>query len=388
MPANQTNNIAFRIAFLTSYDPADESKLSGSSYYMLKALEKKGCQVTKLGPARERRFLGGGIARLLRRFSPAYNLGHSHLMAALYANGFRKKLKNQVFDCIFAPRSSTEIALLKTQTPIIYYSDTTFASLYNYYEWFSNFMRLSEWEGNRIEQAALNNSTYAVFSSEWAAQSAINDYNIDASKVSVVPMGPNLREIPSRKLALQPREKDKCKLLFIGVEWDRKGGQVAFDTMRALKEMGINASLTIVGCTPPPSVLDADLHVIPRLNKKNPVEYQKFGELLSSHHFFILPTRAECFGVVFCEASAFGLPSITTDTGGIPTAVRNGVNGYRLPLIATGTDYAERIASLFTSYNTQYVPLSISSRDLFEKELNWDAFAEKMVTLFEQAGNG
>lgn len=384
MPAKLTNNTAFRVAFLTSYDPGDESKLSGSSYYMLKALERKGCRVTKLGPARERRFLSGGIARLLQRFKPPYNFGHSHLMAALYARGFRKKLKNRVFDCIFAPRASTEIALLRTQTPIIYYSDTTFASLYNYYEWFSNFMRLSQWEGNRIEQAALNNSTYAVFSSEWAAHSAINDYSIDASKISVVPMGPNLRKTPGRKQALQPREKDKCKLLFIGVEWERKGGQIAYDAMMALKSMGINASLTIVGCTPPPSVLDNDLHVIPRLNKANPAEYQKFGDLLSSHHFFILPTRAECFGVVFCEASAFGLPSITTDTGGIPTAVRNGVNGYRLPLSATGNEYAERIASLINNYETQYVPLSISSRNIFENELNWDAFAEKMMSLFEQ----
>ncbi len=375
----------YRIAFLTSFDPGDERKLSGSSYYMLRALERQGCFVDKLGPLNVRKWLKGPLARLSQSFKRPYHLGHSYLMAYLYANALQDKLKKQHFDCIFAPRSSTEIALLNTPIPIIYYSDATFSSLYNYYEWFSNFMRISEREGNRIEKAALNNCTYAVFSSEWAAHSAINDYCIDASKVSIVPMGPNLRQIPGRELALQAREKDKCKLLFIGVEWERKGGQIAFDTMQALKAKGINASLTMVGCTPPPSVQDADLHVIPRLNKANPAEYEKFMELLSTHHFFILPTRAECFGVVFCEASAFGLPSITTDTGGIPSAVRNGVNGYRLHLTATGEEYAERIASLFSDYDNQYVPLCISSRNIFEKELNWDAFAVKMMVLFERA---
>lgn len=378
----------YRIAFLTSFDPGDESKLSGSSFYMLRALERQGCFVEKLGPLNERKWLKGPLARLSQSFKRPYNLGHSYLMACLYANAFRKKLKKQHFDCIFAPRSSTEIALLKTPIPIVYYSDATFSSLYNYYEWFSNFMRISEREGNRIEKAALNNSALSVFSSEWAARSAINDYHIDASKVSVVPMGPNLEQIPGRELALRPREKDKCRLLFIGVEWERKGGQIAFDALQALKAKGINASLTMVGCTPPSAVQDADLQVIPRLNKANHAEYEKFVELLSTHHFFILPTRAECFGVVFCEASAFGLPSITTDTGGIPSAVRNGVNGYRLPLTATGREYAERIASLFTDYDNSYVPLSISSRNIFEKELNWDAFAVKIMALIEQLRNG
>ena len=388
MSHDPANIRSYRIAFLTSFDPSDERKLSGSSYHMLKALERKGCMVSILGPVKARNILKSRIARLTQSFKKPYHLGHSYLMASLYANAFKKKLRKQHFDCIFAPRSSTEIALLNTQIPIIYYSDTTFASLYNYYEWFSNFMRISVREGNSIEKAALDNSTLTVFSSEWAAASAIKDYNTDAGKISVVPMGPNLRRIPTGASVLKPKSNDACKLLFIGVEWERKGGQIAFDTLKALKEKGVKASLTILGCTPPPSCRDQDVHVIPRLDKSKPDQYQIFEELLSTHHFFILPTRAECFGVVFCEASAFGLPSITTDTGGIPSAVRNGINGYRLSLDAPASEYAERIAGIFNDYEKAYIPLSISSRKLFEEELNWDAFAAKMMALFEKVSIG
>ena len=370
-----------RIAFLTSFDPGDENKLSGSVYHMLRAFERHGCDVVVLGPVKARQFLNSKLAQKARHWKKAYNFGHSYYMAWRYAKAFAEKVKNEAFDCIFAPRSSTEIALLKTQIPIVYYSDTTFASLYNYYEWFSGFMRFSVWEGNQIERAALDRSSYVVFSSQWAADSAINDYGIDDGKVLVVPMGPNLRRIPSRESVLHQKDASVCKLLFIGVEWERKGGMLAFETLKHLKHKGIKASLTVCGCTPPSFINDDDLHVIPYLNKKLADDYERFEDLLRSHHFFILPTRAECFGVVFCEASAFALPSITTDTGGIPTAVRNGINGYRFPLSATADEYAERIASVFQNFDDEYLPLCRSSRDLFESDLNWDAFAATMISL-------
>ncbi len=374
-----------RIAFLTSFDPFDESKLSGSVFHMLKAFERHGCDLFVAGPVNTRQFLSSAIAQTARHWKRAYNFGHSYYMAWRYRKAFANILKQQQVDCIFAPRSSTEIALLNTHVPIIYYSDTTFASLYNYYEWFSGFMRLSEWEGNRIEKAALHRSKYVVFSSQWAADSAIRDYGVEAEKVSVVPMGPNLRRIPLRDSVFPQKDNTLCKLLFIGVEWERKGGIIAYETLKRLKQKGIKASLTVCGCTPPGSVKDPDMHVIPYLNKKQADDYERFERLLRSHHFFILPTRAECFGVVFCEASAFGLPSLTTDTGGIPTAVRNDINGYRFPLKATAGEYADRIASLFLNYDGEYLSLCRSSRDLFESELNWDAFAVNLISLLNKA---
>lgn len=34
-------------------------------------------------------------------------------------------------------------------------------------------------------------------------------------------------------------------------------------------------------------------------------------------HLLLLPTRAECAGIVFNEASAYGVPILLTDTGGV-----------------------------------------------------------------------
>ncbi|WP_270350498.1 glycosyltransferase [Ligilactobacillus salivarius] len=57
----------------------------------------------------------------------------------------------------------------------------------------------------------------------------------------------------------------------------------------------------------------------------------------------LLPTRAECAGIVFNEASAFGVPSLSVDTGGVADYVKNNINGYRMPLSANGEDFALKI---------------------------------------------
>lgn len=49
----------------------------------------------------------------------------------------------------------------------------------------------------------------------------------------------------------------------------------------------------------------------------------------------------------FCEASAFGVPSIT-DTGGVSTNVINGVNGFALAPEAGAEAYAQKIRGYFS----------------------------------------
>ena len=373
----------YKIGFLTSFDPLDKRKLSGVTYHLLRAVQRNLGDVEVLGPMRTRRLLSGVLNRIGKKFKKPYNLDHSLYLASRYAGYFNKRLRGKTYDFILAPRSSTEIALLKTKIPVLYYSDTTFASLYNYYEWFSGFMPMSVWEGNKIEKMAQKRSTWAVFTSQWAADSAINVYKTPSEKVFVVPFGPNLDVVPDKSTLLMNKQTDICQLLFLGVEWERKGGNIAFDTLKHLKINGLKCNLTVVGCVPPADVIDEDLHVIPFINKNNVDEYIRFEQLLLQSHFLILPTRAECFGVVFCEASAFGVPSITTDTGGIAGAVKNNVNGYRLPLQATGCDYAELIGELFKNYEEKYLPLARSSRDYFDDSLSWDKVTLQLRQIVE-----
>jgi glycosyltransferase involved in cell wall biosynthesis len=166
-------------------------------------------------------------------------------------------------------------------------------------------------------------------------------------------------------------------LLFVGRDWSRKGGDIAFQTLISLCERGFDAELVIVGSTPPPEIKHEKLRVIPYLNKNIPQQRKQLDELFLNSNFFLFPTRADCSPIVICEANAFGLPVFTTDVGGIPTIIKNGINGYMLPVSASGDDYANLIVHNFSDRGV-YENLVRSSREEYDRRLNWNKWAERL----------
>jgi glycosyltransferase involved in cell wall biosynthesis len=92
--------------------------------------------------------------------------------------------------------------------------------------------------------------------------------------------------------------------------------------------------------------------------------------LFSHAHFLINPSRAECYGLTYAEASSFGLPSIATDVGGIPTVVKNGVNGQLFSLADSADKYCSYIKDVMSSRD-QYRDLALSSFKEYENRINW-----------------
>ena len=131
----------------------------------------------------------------------------------------------------------------ETDLPIVYASDVTYALLNNYYPEFTNLFARSVRNGNLIEEHAIRRSEAVLFSSDWAARSAIDDYGADPSKVHVLPFGANLDQVPGRSVVLEHEQSGTCKLLFLAVSWERKGGEIARETLVDLIRLGIDAKL-------------------------------------------------------------------------------------------------------------------------------------------------
>jgi len=270
--------------------------------------------------------------------------------------------------------------------PIVYSSDTTWADVIDYYPEFSSLSALSKLEGEKIEAAAIRRADAIAYPSEWAASSAREHYKADPAKIHRLAFGANLDVVPTRDQALQHPLTSSIRLLMVGVDWERKGGAIALECLQSLLASGIDAFLTVVGCTPPASAEHPRMHVIPFLNKNDSEDRAKISRLFLDAHFLLLPTRAEAMGIVTCEASAHGLPALVTDTGGTRGALNPGVNGFLLPLNARGADYAEKIISVIAS-PARYADLVLSSRDEFERSLNWDAWGRAMLSLMERVLN-
>lgn len=374
-----------KIAFLSTYDPRDKRSWSGTIYSMVQALQKHCGDVTYIAPVETwkeqviaRTIHRGGRLLLRKRF--AYK--NCIIVAREYAREARQRLSGHPFDLIVAPAGETLVAFLETDIPILLVEDATYGQLLDYHQEYSGLMKRSVYELQMIEKLALDKAKFVVSSSRWAANSVTKDYFVDAQKVYMVPFGANLESPPPEEMIAKKKKSGTCRLLFVGNNWQRKGGDIAFETLMKLEEMGIQAELIVCGCIPPASFSHPKMKVMPFLDKNDERQRKELERLYIMSDFLLLPTRNECFGIVFCEASAFGLPAIATNTGGVSGVVSDGETGYLLPHSARGEAYADVIAKVYQD-DQLYNSLVRASRTAFEERLNWDAWGstiKKIIT--------
>jgi len=375
-----------RICFLMHERNLARDSWVGTSTFMYEALKKRNPNVELKKVRVVKAALFTKLNQVLMKISGLkYNVSHSFYASWYYRKRIKKIINGHQYDAIIAPAMSTAISSLPHKMPLIYVSDATVKLMYNYYEWFSRFTFFSYRESIAVEKKALRNASVCAFSSEWAAQSAIQDYGTDSDRVHVIPFGANLNEneILPFEMVVNRKKGDKCRLLFLGMEWERKGGQIVLDAFQHLRKEGFPCDLTILGCDPPEARNIEGVEIIPFIAKNTPEGKKQWDELMLTRHFLLLPTQAECFGVVFCEASAYGMPSLGPDTGGVSNALVGGKTGFLLPEGSSGKDYAEIVKEVYTHYESQYLPLSKSSRETYDKLLNWDHWAQSVLNLLK-----
>jgi glycosyltransferase involved in cell wall biosynthesis len=301
---------------------------------------------------------------------------HNYLYCFFASKTVKKLIEGKDFDCIVIGAGEPQLAaFLRTSIPIIYIADTTFARMVNYYPWHTGLCATAINQGNDIERRMIRKSFRILYSSQWATDSAVSFYEADRSKVLIAGFGPCLKQVPDQKSLLEEaRAKGTCELLFIGMDWERKGGPMVIDIYRHMKKSGIPCHLTVVGSDP--GDIDLNYTVIPFLDKNNPIHQQRLNSILLATDFVILPSKADCTPVVLSEAAAFGIPVLTRDTGGIPCIVLSGKNGYCLPTDALPQDFSELIQKIWQSDEAISL-LRLSSRVEYEKRLNWELWKEK-----------
>lgn len=367
-------NKKITIGFINGNSPFDRKASSGTTFQMYQALKKIGADIVWLQPRKNLFYnLVDFFYKILAVFSRTRILrDHTIVLAKLRSRSLKiQDIKS--CDILFAPFASTTLYALKTEKPIIYLSDATFATMVDFY-----YKDVPIWnikQANKIEQVTLLKATHAIYASHWAYQSAIKDYNIDKSKLHVIEFGANIddKNIKPHKF----KYNGKLELLFLGVDWIRKGGDIAVEATKYLNTMGISTTLHIVGI----SNLDRDITNLPYVksygffNKNNPDDYNQLVSIIQQSHCLLLPTKAECAGIVFCESSANGLPIFTYNTGGVANYVINGKNGYMLPLGTTGNKFGEKISECLRSGELER--MSKTAVDTYRRKLNWTVWGQK-----------
>lgn len=378
------------IACLTSFDPRVPGKNSWSHtpLHLRRALARFGADLAFLGPmdATIERMLGkvADVGYTLLRHQ-RYMYFHSAWVARRFGRVGTRALAQtgQRFDAVLA-LGAVDVAYLATDLPIVLVLDATHRLVREYYAAYSNLTERSRRELDTMERVAIERAAVLLVSSTWAARSAIDDYHADPAKVHVLPFGADLAAPPAAEVAAARTRTGRCRLLFLATDWQRKGGDLAVEALRALDARGVDAELVVCGCVPPADVSDPHLRVIPYLSKRDERQRQELESLFLNSDFMLLPTRSDCTPIVFCEAAAFGLPVVTTDTGGVSEIVRDGETGFTLPHAAGGDAYAEVIAQAYQD-SDRHQKMVRASRARFDARLNWDAWARDAVPLIAAA---
>jgi glycosyltransferase involved in cell wall biosynthesis len=189
-----------------------------------------------------------------------------------------------------------------------------------------------------LVRRAFHAATALVSWSEWAKRSLIEDYGVDAEQIRILAPGasPDYFEIGQRRFEAAGFEtagnegesegdRRPVRILFVGGDFQRKGGDLLLECMEG--PLGERCELHLVtqdtSVAPRPNV-----HVYRNVGPNSP----ELLRLFAAADVFALPSRAECLAVVLMEATAAGLPVVTTAVGALNEAVRPGQSGFVVPV--------------------------------------------------------
>lgn len=390
-----------KIAFITHGDASDRMSFSGTAFHTSFLLNRYCGEVhviDKLLPAPAipgclfnhhyirhslNIILEFCIGKFWHLFGKNYDWRMTARASKLCAVQINEHLNQNDYDCVWVEKSSVSLGYLNTTLPVIYESDATFHAMIDYYPWFTGMTKRALHYGEKLEQTALRKAHAVIHTACWAKESAVRDYGIDGNKIFVLPSPPNLETVPAREFVLREKPFTVCSLLFIGTDWKRKGGSIAVSTVDELNKKGIPAQLIVCGCTPPEQfTCRTNLKIYGFIDQNRSSDRELWKSLFLESHFFFLPTRAECMGISFSEACAFGLPLVATNTGGVGTVVKNGVTGILLEYNEPPDQIAEKIANMWNN-RAIYQKMRIESRRFYDETINGETWAASVNLIID-----
>jgi glycosyltransferase involved in cell wall biosynthesis len=167
-----------------------------------------------------------------------------------------------------------------------------------------------------LEKEIYQHTTLNFVRSSNVGRSMVENYSCPANKVILAYAGSNVNVSEVRS---ENKDFSSQHILFVGIDWERKGGPDLVEAFKLVLHKHPNARLTIVGAKP-------ELQ-IPNCSVIGPVPADELDQYYQKAGVFCLPTYQEPFGIVFIEAMTARLPIVATRVGAIPELVQNGLNG-------------------------------------------------------------
>jgi glycosyltransferase involved in cell wall biosynthesis len=147
-----------------------------------------------------------------------------------------------------------------------------------------------------------------TMTSHWAAESLLADYGLPPERVAVVGLG------ATHTATVRERDWAHPRFLFVGIDWERKGGPAVLNAFSQVRRVYPDAVLDVVGGHPRLQEPGVTGHGI--LSRAGARQREIMLDLFARATCFVMPSSIEPFGIVYIEAASAGLASIAGSVGG------------------------------------------------------------------------
>ena len=227
----------------------------------------------------------------------------------------------------------------------------------------------------QLEQATCRAARYVFAKSDFLRDALIEDYGCEPERVVRVGSGSNIMVS-----SLDGKRYDGKVALFVGIDFERKGGPVLLRAWSAVRERATRApssgwSDQSAGRPPPSSPGSAGM-ASSRTGKSSPACIERAT-------LFVLPSLFEPLGTVLMEARGHGLPCIGTDRGSFRETIDDGVNGLLVPA-GEPEPLAEALVSLLGDPERAEQMGRRGHAEVLAEHA-WDRVADRMAPYLERA---
>ncbi len=380
----------------TTEDPFNIKAWSGIPYSLRAALERQVDKVSVCLPPPPKRAPFDVLRRVLFG-AKKYPLWITRATLKQNARTLQAEIARIKPDAVLSISSQMVAYLNDPGVPLFLFSDAPYlAFCETYAQWETPPRRIQKFAAEEAEAGRRLDGL--CFGSDWACAEAKRLYSLpNSDTLHVTPLGANwVPQLTQAEIfaCIDQRIADLpdtgIELLYLGKDWERKGGPLAVEVATQMRAAGHTVRLHVVGCRPELGEIAAPggfVTVHGPLYQSDPEQSAQLAELFLRCHFLIVPTLAECFGIVFAEAQAFGLPPISRAVHAVPSIISDGDTGMVFDRDAPAVDYAKRILQLLNNPE-DYRQMAINARKRYEARLKWDRTAESILAAIRSRFTG
>jgi glycosyltransferase involved in cell wall biosynthesis len=245
--------------------------------------------------------------------------------------------------------------------------------------------RLARLEGETTKEADV-----IVTISRYSLEKMQKHYNVDSSKVRIVPNGVDTEKYQpvenQAQLKLEFGFGEAPVVLFVGSLIPRKGVPFLVEAAKQIIKTQADTRFVLVGDGPLKTQLTSDLAPAKLSGNfvfKNGLSDETLAKMYGCADVFVLPSIQEGQGIVLLEASASGKPVVAFDIGGVNETVVNGETG----LLAGRRNVGELAEAMLKLLGDTILRQKMGSagRKFVVENFTWDICAQKMLKVYLEA---